>query len=171
MNVLLYCYGLSVVNNMLGLVSSGIWPKHVFTSPPKDYRTFPYELLSEVDLAYIVLHGSPGFPSALFGGKEIGKGPVAMTTEALYKSTDFKDLVVILEGCYGIKTYFPRIFVSKGARAVIADRSPTYDRLVFLGKAGRDGRKMLIDLKKGKRMKDVATGSFEVVGDSEWSYV
>jgi hypothetical protein len=64
-----------------------------------------------------------------------------------------------------------RIFVSKGARAVIADRSPTYDRLVFLGKAGRDGRKMLIDLKKGKRMKDVATGSFEVVGDSEWSYV
>jgi hypothetical protein len=154
---LVYCYRSGWINNALGLLQAGIvvWP---LTSPPLTAETFPYERLGEVDLIYMALHGSPK-AHTLYGDGEVP----ALRVDGILGGPELH-ATVILEGCYGAKTAFPRAFMERGARIVIASTKQTFDRRVGLGEVGRAGRDIVRALVSGEDATAVALGyGFEVV--------
>ena len=154
MKTLLYCYRSGVVNNALGLIKARVLPQSVLTAPPLTADTFPYHELEGIDLAYIVLHGVPGFRDVLFGDHN---------TLALHagriNGLNLVGLSVVLEGCNGLKTNFPQAFLDAGARVVVASAEPTYDYLVGLGEAGRVGSRVVSRIRDGKPLDDVLAGT------------
>jgi len=153
---LVYCYRSGMINNMFGLMQAGI-VTHPLTSPPLTAETFPYERLADADLIYIALHG------AAKGCRLYGDGKLAaLSVEGILAGPELHG-VVIMEGCYGAKTAFPRAFVERGARMVISSREKTFDRRYGLGEAGRIGRDLVRALRDGRDVRSALRGEFEVV--------
>ena len=148
---LIYSYRSGAVNNWLGLALAGM-PTRPLTCPPLDAATFPYARLAEADLVYIALHGSPG-ARMLYGD---ANNPAL---DARRIETVKRGAVVILEGCYGLETFFPQAFLMAGASAVLASRDATWDRRWRLGPAGRAGLAMLRALRAGKTAGDALTAA------------
>lgn len=157
MKALVYCYLSGMINNALGLLQAGIvaWP---LTCPPLTAETFPYERLAEVDLIYIALHGTPK-AHTLYGDD----GRPALLVEGVLTGPELHANVV-LEGCYGAKTAFPRAFMERGARMVVASGIQTFDRRIGLGSAGRAGRDIVQALVSGRDVTALALSyGFEVL--------
>jgi len=161
MKALIYCYRSGWVNNALGLALAGIFTRPL-TSPPLTAGTFPYARLADYDLIYIALHGAP--KSRVLRGDE---GIPALDVEGVLAGPRLREgAVVILEGCYGAKTPFPRAFKERGAAAVIASREQTFDFRRRLGDAGRAGLAVVKALRAGMTPEQAvvaAEGYFEVV--------
>ncbi|OQA19153.1 MAG: hypothetical protein BWY63_01811 [Chloroflexi bacterium ADurb.Bin360] len=158
MKALVYCYKSSVLNNWLGLALAGIMTRPL-TCPPLTAETFPYARLAEVDLVYIALHGTPK-ARVLLGDAEIP----ALDVEGILAGPRLRDgTVVILEGCYGAKTPFPRAFIERGATAVISSGKRTWDKLRSLGPAGRLGSVMVRALLHGASPEAAAPEGWEVL--------
>jgi len=156
MKTLVYCYREGMINNLFGLMQAGIVTRPL-TSPPLTAETFPYERMAEADLIYIALHGSPK-GRVLYGDGDIP----ALSVEGIIDGPELHG-VVILEGCYGAKTAFPRAFVARGAKMVISSRERTFDRRYGLGEAGRMGRDLVRALREGKDLRTALRGEFEAL--------
>ena len=159
MRTLVYCYRSGQLNNWLGLVKACVFPS-VLTSPPLTAETFPYERLGERDLIYIALHGLPG-RDVLWGDNQV----VALDATRIAVGPRLrKGAVVILEGCYGLKTPFPEAFLERGAAAVIGSPVKTFDKLRGLGQAGRAGSALVKALRQGQPVaKAVAVQAFSIL--------
>ena len=159
MRTLLYCYRSGWINNVLGLALAGIMTK-ALTCPPLTAETFPYTQLGEVELIYIALHGSPK-SRVLYGDNNI---PALRVENVLTGPLLLPGAAVILEGCYGAKTAFPKAFLERGARVVIASQEKTLDRRIGLGAAGRIGSLLVKTLVTGGNVNALAANSgFEVI--------
>ena len=158
MKALVYCYKSSVLNNWLGLALAGIMTRPL-TCPPLTAETFPYARLAEAELIYIALHGTP--KSRLLRGDE---SIPALDVDGILAGPQLQPgAVVILEGCYGAKTPFPRAFIERGARAVISSPKRTWDKPRMLGTAGRLGSTMVRALLQGASPEAVAPEGWEVL--------
>lgn len=144
MKTLIYCYRSGWFNNALGLALAGIFTRPL-TCPPFTAETFPYEHLGAVDLIYIALHGAP--KARMLRGDD---GTPALDVDGILSGPQLRDgAVVILEGCYGAKTPFPKAFMERGARAVVASGEQTFDYRRKLGEAGRAGLAVVRALRAG----------------------
>lgn len=157
MKTLVYCYRSGWINNAMGLLQAGILTRPL-TCPPLTAESFPYERLGEADLIYIALHGTPK-AHTLYGDD----GRPALMVEGVLVGPELHASVV-LEGCYGAKTAFPRAFMERGARMVVASGARTFDRRVGLGSAGRAGRDIVQALACGGEVTALALSyGFEVL--------
>jgi hypothetical protein len=158
MKALIYCYASSALNNWLGLALAGIMTRPL-TSPPFTAETFPYTRLADYDLIYIALHGAPK-SRLLKGDADIP----ALDVDGILAGPQLRDgTVVILEGCYGAKTPFPRAFIERGATAVISSGKRTWDKPRMLGTAGRLGSAMVRALLHGASPEAAAPEGWEVL--------
>lgn len=157
MKALLYCYRSGKINNALGLARARVFAIPL-TSPPLTAETFPYAQLGEAELIYIALHGSPK-SRMLYGDAQIP----ALSVDRILDGPALH-AAVILEGCWGAKTPFPRAFIERGARMVIASHTQTVDWRFGLGEAGRIGSALVRALAAGQDVQPLlAGGPFELV--------
>ena len=154
MKTLLYCYRRGRFNNFLGLIRARIAPRYYFSSPPMDSEHFPYYLLEEVDLAYIVLHGLDGATGVVFGD-----GYVPALETVRLKGLDLSGLTVFMEGCNGLDTGFAEAFLNAGAARVIGSHETTFDYKIKQSEDGKVGTEVVRRLKAGKPYDDVLAGS------------
>ncbi len=146
------------------------------TCPPLTHETFPYGLLSQVKLAYFRLHGKPGQPY-LYGDR----WQTALSGHKIAEGRQLDGLIVFLEGCYGLRTGLPEIFLERGALAVIGSTEDTRSRPFTVGKSSRFGRVFVRSLLAGNSVRlALATAKVQVTemtrvyalrGDKEASYV
>jgi len=164
--VLLYCCKSWAFNNWLGLWRAGVMVRPL-TCPPLNSASFPYWKMDAASLVYVALHGMEGVEDVLVGDDRI----------PALSSNRIKDMggifatggqVVILEGCFGLSTAFPQAFIDAGAEVVIGARTPTVDRRVTLGPAGKAGSRavrVLLNCGTVAQAVTAAGGLFEAVGD------
>lgn len=161
MKTLIYCYRSGWFNNAFGLALAGIFTRPL-TCPPLTAETFPYAQLAEYELIYIALHGAPKM--RLLRGDD---GIPALDVDGVLNGPQLQPgAIVILEGCYGAKTPFPRVFKERGAAAVIASRDATFDKRITLGRAGAACSAIVRRVRAGMDIERVVAGieGFELVG-------
>jgi len=168
MKTLLYCCHSWRINNWLGLARAGVFTRPL-TCPPLDAGSFPYSKLAGVDLVYMALHGAAYERDLLYGDD----WRAALSIEALRRrAPDMSGAVVVLEGCYGMRTRFPHLFRALGAAAVIASARPTWDRTLSLGRAGRYGSTLVRALRQGATVRDAMAVAADVVdADTAMAFV
>jgi hypothetical protein len=111
----------------------------LLTSPPFSDEDFPYELLGQHDIVYIRMHGIVG-QSYLYNGNWHSAFSKKKFLSVAPNMTGSK---VFLEGCYGMETELPEVFLSLGVEQVVASIDTTYNSRVRVGPAGKIGQKVL----------------------------